>query len=61
MLQAAPEWGCVMNVNFSLGTEVHWGLTAREATIGFRMVLGWAHEESGGQARPLHFSREGEH
>lgn len=29
-----------MNVNFSLGTEVHWGLTAREATIGFRMVLG---------------------
>lgn len=27
MLQAAPEWGCVMNVNFSLGTEVHWGLT----------------------------------
>lgn len=47
MLQAAPEWGCVMNVNFSLGTEVHWGLTASEATIGFRMVLGWAHEESG--------------
>lgn len=55
-----PEWGSVINVNFSLGAEVHWGLTAGEATIRFRMVLGWAHEESGGRARALQFSGEGE-
>lgn len=47
-----------MNVNFSLGPLRAY---AKEATIGFRMVLGWAHEESGGRARALRFSGEGEH